>query len=335
MKSQNFIDRQRTAQADYFRRAIAGHVGHLGSTYRLPPSARRTNFAPSIRDDAEAYFALHGITWHTHASHGLSSQTCCLNFLMPLAKRPELLSELVGRALDMPPPQMLPVEKGPGGEDWFVGFEWLGDHDLLGEWPTRGRPTRGANATSADAVVRFRHQDRNETLLIEWKYTERYGAPIPDRRRPDGKSGGNVTRTERYGDKVFDPEGPIRSDLGLTLTDFFFEPFYQLLRQQMLAWRTERKTGERVRVLHVSPTGNLDLHKITSSAFAKLGQTDAFEAFKAALVEPADKAPRFVSTHTEDLFCPLLTRLSADPWASYLLDRYDFLALDRASGGTP
>lgn len=162
----------------------------------------------------------------------------------------------------------------------------------LSEW-TNGAlsATRGANATSADAVVKFQHQGRIEILLVEWKYTERYGAPIsPD---PNG------TRRKRYADKVFYPNGPICSDLGLKLEDFFWEPFYQLLRQQMLAWRMEkaREDGaERVRVLHISPADNRALHRITSSAFEAIGGTkhsDAFEAFAAVLKSAKDGAPRF------------------------------------------
>jgi len=39
---------------------------------------------------------------------------------------------------------------------------------------------------------------------------------------------------------MFAPNGPIRDDLNLKLEDFFWEPFYQLLRQQMLPSRWKR-----------------------------------------------------------------------------------------------
>ncbi len=132
---------------------------------------------------------------------------------MPLATRPELLSRVIGRTLGIAPPQMLPVEEGPDGSPWFVAFEWIGERDYLNEAPKHGARTRGANATSADAAVRFRHDGRTETLLVEWKYTESYGAPIPP--------SGNQTRTARYGDLAFAPVGPLRIDLGLALQDFY------------------------------------------------------------------------------------------------------------------
>ena len=318
----DFVARQRQAQADYFRRA--GIVaGHGGSAWRI--ASRTENLTPDIRPVAEAYFHQHGITWHRHANHGLSSQTCCLNFLMPLAERPDVLSRLVGRALDIAPPKMRSVEPGPDGRDWFVGFEWTGKEDYLGEWPKGGRATRGANATSADAVIQFAGDDGPETLLIEWKYTEAYGAPLQDRRRTDG-TGGNDTRARRYGDKAFSPDGPLRADMGLRLDDFFWEPFYQLLRQQMLAWRMERALGERVRVLHISPAGNTALHRVTSQAIAKAsGEADAFDAFKALLQPQPDGVPRFVSSTIEALFGPEVEALQGDPWADHLRERYRLL----------
>jgi hypothetical protein len=311
-----FIPAERLAQAAYFNREHSHANGHEGSAYRLAPDHVLLNLAPDIRDAAAAYFKQYGITWHRHANHGLSSQVCCLNFLMPLATRSDLLSRVIGDALGIEPPQMLQVENGPNGEPWFVGFEWIGERDYLNEAPTAGRRTRGANATSADAIVRFSHQGRTETLLIEWKYTESYGAPIPP--------SGNATRTQRYKDLAFAPKGPIRADLRLKLEDFFWEPYYQLLRQQMLAqgMQEAREDGtDRVRVLHISPASNRALHKVTAPALRRFGD-DAFEAFSAVMVRPED----FIARSTEEVFGPALASAPGDPWAAYLTDRYSFLA---------
>ena len=327
-----FIPQERRAQALFLGRDETRGSLLPGAAYRLKDV--ELNLAPSIRGVAEAYFAKYGITWHRHANHGLSSQVCCLNFLMPLATRPGLLSRLVGRALGIPPPRMVPVEDGPDGRCWFVGFEWVGAKPHLGEWKPDRKPTRGANVTSVDAVVRFEQDGVPETLFIEWKYTERYGAPLTDHRREGGTKGGNLTRVDRYGDKFRAPRGPIRNDPALPLEAFFFEPFYQLLRQQMLAWHTEHGPGERVRVLHISPSGNLDLHKITSEAFGIVGGPDAFDAFKAVLVPEADEVPRFINAHTEDVFGSLLVETAGDPWADYLTDRYTFLRRDVAGPET-
>ena len=134
-------------------------------------------------------------------------------------------------------------------------------------WPSSGlaRPTistrpragtirkRGANATAADAAVMYRTaQGDTNLLLIEWKYTERYGQPLDPK--------GNSTRRKRYDHIYRAPNGPIRPGADVSLDDFFSRAarFYQMLRQQMLAWHTERYDAgiDRARVLQLSPAGN-------------------------------------------------------------------------------
>lgn len=316
--SSDFIAAQRKAQSDFFARTDAVRAVRAEEPWRLVAGRRDLNLSPSLRPLMEAYFGPpRNITWHRHADHGLSSQVCCLNFFGPLATQPELLSRLIGDALGIAPPRMLQIEDGPAGEPWFVGFEWTGRADYLGEWAKNAKSTtRGANATSADAIVRFEHEARVETLLIEWKYTEKYGPAL--------KAEGNPTRVARYFDKAFAPTGPIRADMGLTLDDFFWEPFYQLLRQQMLAWRMmqAREDGaDRVRVLHISPAGNRALHFVTSPTLRQFGN-DAFEVFRSLLVQPDD----FISRTTDQVFGTLLVAEHSDPracgWSSYLRDRY-------------
>jgi hypothetical protein len=313
-----FIPGERLAQSAFFAKHLPpGVTGHGGSDYRLLPQNKELNLAPSIRADAIAYFDAHGITWHQHANHALSSQVSCLNFLMPLATRPRLLAHVIGEALNIPLPTMLQVEIGPEGRPWFIDFEWIGRADYLNEAGRSGSRTRGANATSADAMVRFRHEGRVETVLIEWKYTESYRAPIPSK--------GNEVRRSRYGSLVFAPAGPIRADPNLAVSDFFWEPFYQLLRQQMLAFQMQaaREDGtEHVRVLHISPTSNHALHAVTAPALQSRGN-DAFEVFRELLVRPDD----FVSRSTTAVFGKALSEAEGDTrqWADYLLNRYSFL----------
>ena len=234
---------------------------------------------------------------------------------MPLTSRAQLLARLVSAALGIPEPEMLPVEAGPDGQPWFVGFEWIGNADYLNEGGKDSKRTRGSNATSADAILRFRHGGRTEALLIEWKYGESYGSPIKEK--------GNATRVERYKDLIFAPNGPIRDDAGVKLEDFFWEPFYQLLRQQMLAFQMQkaREDGaDRVSVLHIAPVANLALRKVTAPALRRFGD-DAFAVFRSLLVRPED----FVSRSTESLFGPIVAKLGDDEWASYLAHRYPFL----------
>ncbi|MBX7247304.1 MAG: hypothetical protein K1X53_17550 [Candidatus Sumerlaeaceae bacterium] len=284
------------------------------------PQHKALNLFAPIREQATAYFRACGISWHQHANHALSSQVSCINFLMPLATQPALLSRVIGKALGIAPPAMLPVESGPDGSPWFVGFEWIGCEDYLTEAGRSGTRTRGANATSADAIVRFETAGGIETALIEWKYTESYGAPIPTR--------GNDVRVARYKDLAFAPNGPVRTDTGLTISDFFWEPFYQLLRQQMLAFRMQAASEHhttRVRVLHVAPSANLALHNVTAPALQHRG-SDAFDVFRGLLVRPDD----FVSRSTEAVFGEALSDAVGDSlaWAAYLRERYQWVCRD-------
>lgn len=316
-----FVLEQRREQTAYFSR-FDGDRLLPGSTYRTRPEHFGLNLNPNYAESLVAHFACPAspIQWHQHKNHALSSQVCCVNFLGPLMHRPNVLASVMQSALGIDPPQMVPVSTDRHGTDIFVDFEWIGAADHLGEWPANGRAARGANATSADAAVRLRAPDGNlTTVLIEWKFTESYGQPIDPR--------GNVTRTRRYADKAFFPDGPFRSDLGLQVKDFFWEPFYQLARQQMLAWRMERAAedgADRVMVLHISAAGNTALHDVTAPGLRALG-TDAFDVFRTLLVEPS----RFHATSIEQAFLPAIRNTIAadpqDPWAAYLLDRYAFL----------
>jgi hypothetical protein len=324
MSQNSFVTGERVAQSKFFAR-IAPTEAMLGDTaYRLKTAHRKLNLAPHIRDTADAYFGPpRNIAWHTHANHGLSSQVCCLNFLLPLATNPRLLAKVLENILGLAPLKMLQVEVGPSGQPYYIGFEWIGRDDYLGEWPADGNAKRGAHVTSSDAFVRFEHQGQVQGLLIEWKYTETYG--------PSLEPSGNRERIRRYMNRTFVPNGPIRADLGLRIEDFFWEPLYQMMRQQMLAWQMERARedgAERVSVLHISPSANRALHKVTAPALIHVGK-DVFEVFRSLLVHPNS----FVFRTTEQVFGPTIQAEHSDSetaaWSDYLLDRYTFLSANR------
>ena len=126
-------------------------------------------------------------------------------------------------------------------------FEYIGARDDLDE--ARNLPrARGSMTTSADAAIRYRTPDhRIEIALIEWKFTEDYRGQelsVP-RGRP---------RPDRYRTLWEDPSCPLRHDV-VPYDDLFVEPFYQLLRQQLLAWSMEREhelAADTVRGSHLS-----------------------------------------------------------------------------------
>jgi hypothetical protein len=115
--------------------------------------------------------------------------------------------------------------------------------------------------------VRFRTPAGSvEFALIDWKYTELYGAPDPF-------DSSNAERMRRYENIAFHPDGPLRADCGIKLVEFFAEPIYQPLRQQMLGAQMEKFQelgAKRVRTVLVAPSGNVALRKLKINACCNL-----------------------------------------------------------------
>ncbi|MEA4931471.1 MAG: hypothetical protein VB026_07820 [Anaerolineaceae bacterium] len=264
-----------------------------------------------------AFFANHNIAWHQGqggkpSNHLCSSQVACVNFLFPFAEKPEELANLLKPVF----PQidhMIPVEDG-----LYVSFEWIGAENYLGERvPKDGRRTRGANFTSADAMVMFEDRDtKRQAILIEWKYTESYASNYL------GIAKSGTDRRKIYQHLFDDLDCIVDMDLLPGIDTLFYEPFYQFMRQQFLAAKMEaaREMGaDVVSLLHISPDANEDFKRNTSPALSGLGATPT-EIWK-KLVK-TDR--RFISIHTEDLFRWFETE-EMEGWKAYMQNRYTWL----------
>lgn len=233
-------------------RVAAPYLGRHGSERPsilcLPAEYARLNVLPDARDAIE-WFTAAAVRWHDGvaggpSNHLLDSQVQCVNALAPLAADPKQLAAAFA--------DVLPIAEAltmPSGR--FLEFEWIGDEDYLGE--ARGTTRiRGALVTSADAAFRYRTPDGDvELALVEWKFTEDYRGLELD--PPRGAS-----RQDRYRPLWEDADCPLRHDV-IPYDDLFVEPFYQLFRQQLLAWRmTLAGEGDatRVRVVHIAPADN-------------------------------------------------------------------------------
>ncbi len=278
------------------------------------------NLFPEVRPTALAFFAAQEIKWHDGqdgkpSNHLCDSQVCCVNFLFPFADKPVELADIL-RPVFPALHKILPIEKGQ-----FVTFEWIGQQNYLCEIksPNRKR-SRGALFTSADAAVLFERTDgKRQLVLIEWKYTESYGGAS----LKTAKSGRN--RTKIYQKFYESADSPIAKDLLLNFDSLFYEPFYQLMRQQFLAHEMERAQelgANIVSVLHIAPAHNADFQKITSRELATLGAT-AIDVWK-KIVRANE---RFISVNTEQLFGSLSTeQLPTMPaWLNYIGKRYSWL----------
>lgn len=199
-------------------------------------------YAPS-RDDMKRYFNENSISWwggNRVTTHPLSSQVACLNHLFPIRNDKDAILAIIQR-IDPMVVDVLPIKTDaiPHG---FVAFEAVSDNDHLNEQAS----TRGSNCTSVDALVFGKRRDNRTVLFpIEWKYTEFYN----NEDKTVGDKG--ATRKSRYEDLI---------DISKQLTAadhrvYYFEPFYQLMRQtlwaeQMIA-NHETETIKAVEYIHV------------------------------------------------------------------------------------
>ncbi len=307
------------ATAPYFSELARSHGVYKGLSrpFCLPVEHAEQNLAPDSRDTALAHFKKLEIKWHDGhngkpSNHLCDSQVCCVNFLFPFADQPTALARVfqpVFPELD----HMLPVEDG-----LFVSFEWIGQRNYLGEKISRnGQRTRGANFTSADSIVMFQRRDRKrQVVLIEWKYTESYGGSF----LKFSNSGTDRTGIYRH---LFDGEDcPIRKDVLPCFDALFYEPFYQFMRQQFLAWEMEkaRELGaDIVSLLHIAPAHNSDFRRVTSPCLRCLGES-AIDVW-AKLVKPIG---RFMSVSSEQLFGSLSAQQLPEMrnWLAYITARY-------------
>ncbi len=265
-------------------RLPARYSGRYGSDHPsmlcLPVEYAALNLLPEARA-ALGWFAEADVRWHDGvnggpSNHLLDSQVQCVNALAPMASSPQLLLAAFGDVLPMA--AVLPMPSGR-----FLEFEWIGDEDYLGEGRGAAR-VRGSMVTSADAAFRYLNVEGDvELALLEWKYTEDYrghelsvprGAPRPD----------------RYRSLWDDPGCPVSRDV-LPYEDLFVEPFYQLFRQQLLAWRmTVRHECEatHARVVHVVPATSDGYRLSLNRDSQRAAGDDVLAVWRRLLREQAD-----------------------------------------------
>lgn len=278
-----------------------------------------TLWAP-IRAPLLAHFEANDIAWHggEDADYGaratpgpspnlMDSQVACLNFWWGLAQAsPAALLAVVRNFAPDAAKMVSPVEGGP-----LVEPEWIGLDNPLKE---RGARRRGQYATSADLLIAWEdHAGVRHGALIESKYSESYTS------RDDRLSSRGTDRSVIYAEAAAQPWSTVSDRV--PASELIYEPFYQHLRQQLLAAGMEdaHELGlQTVALVHVAPRGNRDFHEtITAPALRGMGASVA-TVWRAMLTRPE----RYTSVAYEDLFATALQVPAASAWADSLRDRY-------------
>ena len=199
------------------------------------------NLYPGARGVGGAidFFSQRGIKWWKSSRSGddvetdgptrnmASSQVACVNFLLPLVEVPGALLSAVS-AIDDDVRDVVDVHHE--GNTSPVEFEWIG----LGQSLEGGR-TRGAQNTSIDAFLIVETQTgRRRAYLLEWKYIEQYLSTKP---KFKGKGRSGDTRRRRYSGRFHASFSSFNPETAPELDEFLYEPFYQIMRQRLLADR--------------------------------------------------------------------------------------------------
>lgn len=301
----------------------AKHLGHylrggaLEGPYPvcLPREFADHNLLPEVRDGALALFTELDIPWHDSVDGGPSnhlrdSQVQCVNALFQVVADPSRIQRAFGQVVDIA--AVLPIE-----DDRFLTFEYIGPTDYFGEGVRDGVEVgrrRGTNCTSVDAAFLYRTSDGViELALVEWKFTESYLRALPR------KAASDAVRIGRYGSDLTAPDSPVAADV-LPPPLLLDEPFYQLVRQQLLAHRLEADHvlgADVVRVLHVlAPDNSGYQDSLARPEHRAIGST--VDEVWATLLRAAD---RFVHVDPAVFLDPEVT--SAEYVARYSLETVD------------
>ena len=308
----------------------------LRNSHLLALGYEENNLYPGIRgtDGAVAFFAQRNIKWWKSSRSGddtnvegptrnmASSQVACVNFLLPLAGIPGALSAAL-RVLDGDVRAVVEIQHEDRTSP--VEFEWLGIPRSL-----EGGSTRGAHNTSVDAfLVAETTTGRRRAYLLEWKYVEQYQSTRPDF-KGEGRSGD--TRRLRYAEPFRAPSSSFNPEAAPELDDFLYEPFYQIMRQRLLADRMVQQRElevDEAKVVVVVPEDNRAYRIVgsgrttTSPPLARrFPHLDTVEALMRASLKEPDAQFAIVAP---SLLLDGVVRSLPDEtmqWAAYWRDRY-------------
>lgn len=247
-----------------------------------------------------------------------SSQLLCVNFLMPLARYPEILRAMLN-SVDDDVESIVPLQyASPAGMplESLVDFEFVG----LSEPLEGGKPTRGAHVTSCDAIVLAR--TRKNTLrayLMEWKYAEQYNGATS---KADEESG--PRRLARYAARYEASDGPFTG--AVPLRGVLYDPIYQIVRLGLLGDKLCREGAfgvDEARVVVVCPRANTPYRETVTSPAMRACSLEGATLEEAVLPLWKDRSG-FRMTSPEELIRSVRAGLppTLADWEGYMRERY-------------
>ena len=294
------------------------------------------NLFPSIRGEGGAidFFTQRDMKWWKSSRSGddsrsewptrnmASSQVACVNFLLPLASIPGALLSVLG-AIDDDVVDVVNIVHDDHTSP--VEFEWIG----LGQSLEGGR-TRGSQNTSIDAfLVAETKSGIRRAYLLEWKYVEQYLSTRPDFK---GEGTQGDTRRRRYAERYRASFSSFNLDIAPNLEDFLYEPFYQIMRQRLLADRMtdEGELGiDEAKVVVVVPEQNWAYRTVSDGSTTtspplvqRFPRLDTVEAvMRAVLKNPKVQFDMVAPSNLLNALCQHLP-IETEEWADYWQDRY-------------
>lgn len=260
------------------------------------------NLWEGIRFDAIEYFERNKIGWwqgktEEPTGHLLSSQMACVNHLYIVRQRKDIATKIL-EALDSQICEACIVDDG------YVEFEFVGEKQYLKEKAF----TRGANCTSIDAVMMGLTKDgMKKMFFIEWKYTETYST----------ENKYIEARSKIYDALITEPDSPFIN--GIIPSDLYYEPFYQLMRQTLIADQCAKNADHGIASymhIHIVPEKNYELkNNITSP---NLQGTDIHDVWKNILKDSS----KFKAMSPKELLEPIFSLKDTKSISKYLEKRY-------------